>query len=44
MLEAEMQVQILSLYFNEKKSIRKIGFIVGVDRKTVRRVIRKIFG
>jgi transposase len=39
MLEAELQVQILSLYFNEKKSIRRISYIIGVDRKTVRRVI-----
>ncbi len=39
MLDAELQVQILALYFNEKKSIRRIAFLVGVDRKSVRRVI-----
>lgn len=39
MLEAELQSQILVLYFNHKKSIRQIAMIVGVDRKTVRRVI-----
>ena len=41
MLEAEMQAQILALYFNEKKSIRRISQIVGVDRKTVRRVVER---
>jgi DNA-binding transcriptional regulator LsrR (DeoR family) len=39
MLEAELQAQILSLYFNDKKSIRQIALKIGVDRKTVRRVI-----
>ena len=39
MLEAEIQARIFSLYWNEKKSIRRIAEIVGVDRKTVRRVI-----
>jgi transposase len=39
MLEAEVQARIISLYWNEKKSIRKIAEIVGVDRKTVKRVI-----
>ena len=39
MLEAELQSQVLNLYFNEKKSIRRIAIIVGVDRKTVRRII-----
>lgn len=39
MLEAELQSQILALYFNERKSIRRIANLVGVDRKTVRRVI-----
>lgn len=44
MLEAEVQSQILALYFNEKKSIRQIAKVVGVDRKTVRRIVdrRKI--
>lgn len=41
MLEAEVQSQILALYFNEKKSIRQIANIVCVDRKTVRRVIER---
>lgn len=39
MLEAEIQSQILALYFNEKKSIRRISLLIGVDRKTIRRVI-----
>lgn len=39
MIEAELQSQVLNLYFNEKKSIRRIAIIVGVDRKTVRRII-----
>jgi transposase len=39
MLSAEQQSQILNLYFNEKKSVRHIAKIIGVDRKTVRRVI-----
>lgn len=39
MLEAEVQSQILSLYFNEKKSIRRISLLLSIDRKTVRRVI-----
>lgn len=39
MLTAEIQSKILNLYFNEKKSIRCISNIVGVDRKTVKRVI-----
>lgn len=39
MLEAEVQSKVLSLYFNEKKSIRQIAIIVEVDRKTVRRII-----
>lgn len=41
MLEAEVQTQILALYFNEKKSIRKIALLIGVDRKTVRRIIER---
>ena len=39
MLEAEIQARIISLYWNEKRSVRKIAEIVGVDRKTVKRVI-----
>lgn len=41
MLTAEIQSQILNLYFNEKKSVRRISNIVGVDRKTVKRVIER---
>lgn len=39
MLEAKIQSQILNLYFNEHKSIRRIAFLLSIDRKTVRRVI-----
>ena len=39
MLEAEIQARILSLYFSDKKSVRAISILVGVDRKTVKRVI-----
>jgi transposase len=39
MLEAEVQARIFSLYWNEKKSVRKIAELVGVDRKTVKRII-----
>lgn len=39
MLDAEIQARILSLYFSDKKSVRAISILVGVDRKTVRRVI-----
>lgn len=38
MLEAEIQARVFSLYWNEKKSIRKIAELVGVDRKTVKRI------
>lgn len=41
MLEAEIQAKILSLHFSEKKSVRQIAILVGVDRKTVRRVIER---
>ena len=39
MLDADIQARILSLYFSDKKSVRAISILVGVDRKTVRRVI-----
>lgn len=39
MLEAEKQAEILHLHFNQKSSIRSIAKKVGVDRKTVKRVI-----
>lgn len=35
MLEAELQSKILNLHFNDKKSIRQISIIVGVDRKNI---------
>lgn len=41
MLEAEIQARIFSLYWNEKKSVRKIAELVGVDRKTVKRIIER---
>lgn len=41
MLTAEIQSQILNLFFNEKKSVRQIAATVGVDRKTVKRVIER---
>lgn len=41
MLEAETQARIFSLYWNEKRSIRKIAELVGVDRKTVKRIIER---
>ena len=41
MLEAEIQAKIFSLYWNEKKSVRRIAEIIGVDRKTVKRVIER---
>jgi DNA-binding MarR family transcriptional regulator len=39
MLEAEMQAKIFSLYWNEKKSVRRIAELLGIDRKTVKRII-----
>lgn len=41
MLDAETQSRILNLYFNEKKSIRYIAKLVGVDRKSVKRIITR---
>lgn len=41
MLDAETQSKILSLYFNDKRSVRYIAKVVGVDRKTVGRVIKR---
>lgn len=41
MLDAETQSKILSLYFNDKRSVRYIAKVVGVDRKTVTRVIQR---
>lgn len=41
MLEAEIQAKILSFYFMDKKSIRSIANLLGVDRKTVSRVIAR---
>ena len=39
MIDAEIQARVFSLFWNEKKSIRKIAEIIGVDRKTVKRII-----
>ena len=41
MLEADVQAKILSLHFSDKKSIRAISILVGVDRKTVKRIINR---
>ena len=40
-LTVEQQGEILTQYFTEKKSIRSIAREIGVDRKTVRRVIER---
>ncbi len=41
MLDAETQSKILSYYFNDKKSIRSIANLIGVDRKTVKRIVTR---
>lgn len=41
MLDAETQSKILAYFFNDKKSVRTIANLVGVDRKTVSRVISR---
>jgi predicted transcriptional regulator len=41
MLKAEVQAKILSLFLNEKKSIRAIANAIGIDRKTVNRIIKR---
>lgn len=41
MLDAETQSKILNLYFNDKRSVRYIANVVGVDRKTVSRIIKR---
>lgn len=41
MLEAETQSKILAYYFNDKKQVRAIAHLTGVDRKTVSRVIAR---
>ncbi|MBI4224435.1 MAG: IS21 family transposase [Deltaproteobacteria bacterium] len=41
LLAAEVQAEILTLYFSEKRSIRSIARQMGVDRKTVKRLVRR---
>lgn len=41
MLDAETQSKILAYYFNDKKSVRAIAHLTGVDRKTVSRIITR---
>lgn len=40
-LGPDVQAQILSLYFSDKRAIRSIAREVGVDPKTVRRLVRR---
>jgi hypothetical protein len=40
-LTAEDQAEILTRYYTEKRSIRSIALEMGVDRKTVKRVIAR---
>lgn len=37
----EVQAEILALYFNDKRSTRSIARTLGINRETVRRVIRR---
>jgi transposase len=41
LLTADVQAEILTLHFNEKRSVRSIARQMGVDRKTVRRLIER---
>jgi transposase len=41
MLTPEVQAEILTLHFTDRRSIRSIAREVGLDRKTVRRVIER---
>ncbi len=41
MLSAEVQAEILNLYFSEKRSIRSIAEQFGIHRKSVERVVRR---
>lgn len=39
LLPVEVQAEIITLYFSDKRSVRSIARQMGVDRKTVRRLI-----
>lgn len=41
MLTPEVQAQILTLHFTDRRSVRSIAREVGLDRKTVRRIIER---
>ena len=41
LLAADVQAEILTLHFREKRSVRSIARQMGVDRKTVRRLIER---
>lgn len=41
MLTPEIQVQILALHFTDRRTVRSIAREVGLDRKTVSRVIAR---
>lgn len=41
MLTAEMQAQILALHYSDRRSIKSIAREFGIDRKTVRRLVRR---
>jgi transposase len=41
MLTPEMQAQILTLHFTDRRTVRSIAREIGIDRKTVSRVIRR---
>jgi transposase len=40
-LSAENQAEVLTKYYTEKKSIRSIALEMGVDRKTIKRVVAR---
>src|SRR3974390_1274510 len=41
LLTADVQAEILTLHFSEKRSVRSIARQMGVDRKTVKRLIAR---
>jgi len=41
LLSTEVQAEILNLHFNDRRSVRSIARQMGVDRKTVRRLIER---
>lgn len=41
LLPVEVQAEILTKYFSDKRSVRSISREMGVDRKTVRRLIER---